>query len=189
MMSQVPGSYTMATAEAKAILGSIADPWWQTLHRDLAYRNEEFNDTQSLAHWRSVGFSQTKFTGDMYDMRNPQPVWIEGFRKIFDWDLFSWSVYRMGPGTVLPNHSDTYARFRHIHNIEDIQKIFRAVVFLEDWQGGHYAEYAGRPFVTWRCGDYVIWQGDTQHAAANLGFTNRYTLQITGVPRANPFLQ
>ena len=33
----------------------------------------------------------------------------------------------------------------------------------------------------WRAGDYVVWKNDTQHLAANVGKTARYTLQITGV--------
>ena len=179
----------MAVSSPRVIYGKITDPWWEDYHQDLPYVNEEFNDQESLRKWRQLGFTQYKFTGDMYDMRNIEPMWINPFREVFNWNLFSWSVYRMGPGTVLPNHGDTYARFRHIHNIENIQQVFRAVVFLEDWQSGHYAEYDNDPFVEWSAGDYVIWQGDTLHTAANVGFTNRYTLQITGIPHANPFLQ
>lgn len=163
-------------------------PHWGYQHRDLAFVNEDFNDPQSVQQWRAAGFTQTRFTGDMYDMRRPEPKWIDAFRDQFAWSIFSWSVYRMGPGTVLPNHADTYNRFRMLHQIQEVNHIFRAVVFLEDWQSGHYAEYDGRALVNWKQGDWVIWQGDTQHAAANVGFTDRYTLQITGIPNENPFL-
>lgn len=155
------------------------DPWWST-HRDLPYLNEEFNDQQALGEWRVLGYTQTRFTGDMYDMRNPEPAWIDPFRKKFPWQHFSWSVYRMPPGTVLPNHSDTYARFRRVYGVEDINNILRAVVYLEDWQSGHYAEVDGVPIVDWQQGDYIAWRGATPHLAANNGKTPRYTLQITG---------
>ena len=95
----------------------------------------------------------------------------------------------MGPGTTLPNHSDTYARFREIYNIKDPSKIFRAVVFLENWQSGHYFEVNEDPVVEWAAGETVIWQYDTKHLAANIGNTDRYTLQITGVPVENIFVQ
>lgn len=163
------------------------EPWWVS-HRALPYINEPFNDPESLALWRDLGYTQTRFTGDMYDMRNPEPAWIEPFRRYFPWKHFSWSVYRMGPGCVLPNHADTYARFRELHDIQDSDSIFRAVIFLEDWQSGHYFEINGQPHTGWLAGDTVIWQNDVEHLAANMGVTDRYTLQITGVPVENPFL-
>ena len=94
----------------------------------------------------------------------------------------------MTPGCVLPNHSDTYARFREIYKIQNPDSIYRAVVFLEDWQSGHYFEIDNTPLVTWRAGDTIIWHNDVKHLAANMGMTNRYTLQITGVPYAHTFV-
>lgn len=162
------------------------EPWWKS-HRSLDYINEPFNDPESLDLWRQLGYTQTKFTGDMYDMRNPEPAWIAPFRNYFKWKHFSWSVYRMGPGCVLPNHADTYAKFKELHDIQDADSIFRAVIFLEDWQSGHYFEIDGTPLTGWLAGDVVIWQNDIMHLAANMGMTDRYTLQITGVPIENLF--
>jgi hypothetical protein len=165
------------------------EPWWVGSFKDLPYANEPFNDPVSLAHWQSLGYTQTKFTGDMYDMRNPEPAWMQGFRHHFPWKHFSWSVYRMGPGTVLPNHQDTYTRFKKLYNVTDDHSIHRAVVFLADWESGHYLEIDGVPITNWIAGDVVMWQSDVWHLAANCGMTDRYTLQITGVPLENPFLQ
>lgn len=156
------------------------DPWWTT-HRALNYVNEPFNDPNSVNFWRSLGFTQERFTGDMFDMRNSTPEWIEPFREYFPWKEFSWSVYRMNPGVVLPNHKDLFVKFRQIHNIRNPQTICRAVVFLEDWASGHYFEIDSVPLVKWRAGDYVAWRYDAPHTAANIGFTDRYTLQITGI--------
>ena len=163
------------------------DPWWHT-YGDLEYVNEPFNDTASVELWRSLGYTQTRFTGDMYDMRREEPDWIDAFRSHFPWQHFSWSVFRMRPGSVLPNHSDTYARFVKIYDIQDLTAIHRAVVFIEDWQSGHYLEIDGNPITKWIAGDIYIWHNDVKHLAANNGMTNRYTLQITGVPVENPFL-
>lgn len=123
----------------------------------------------------------------MYDMRNPEPGWIDPFREIFLWRNWAWSVYRMGPGTVLPNHGDTYARYRKIYGILNLDSIRRAVVFLEDWQSGHYFEIDHVPVTGWAAGDYVAWSGATQHLAANMGETPRFTLQITGTTDENSF--
>lgn len=160
-------------------------PWWGKKHRDLNYVNEPFNDTESLNEWRSLGYTQEKFTGDMYDMRNIEPDWMADFRYHFQWQHFSWSVYRMGPGTVLPEHSDIYKKFRELHQVENPQQIRRAIVFLEDWQQGHYFDIDSVPITRWRAGDVVQWNWDTKHTAANVGKTNRYTLQITGLHNDN----
>lgn len=157
-------------------------------HRDLEYVNETFNDAASLELWRSLGYTQTRFTGDMYDMRHPEPDWIDAFRKHFPLQYFSWSVYRMRPGSVLPNHADTYSRFVKIYDIADPTAIHRTVIFLENWQSGHYFEIDGTPVIGWQAGDTVTWRYDVPHIAANIGMTDRYTLQITGVPVENKFL-
>lgn len=156
------------------------EPWWGLKHRDLSYIHEPFNDPESLAEWQGLGYTQTRFTGDMYDMRFPEPAWMAKFSTYFRWRELSWSVYRMGPGSVLPMHSDTYARFKQIHNLESTDTVVRTVVFLEDWASGHYLEMNGTPVVNWRAGDWVSWHDDFPHLAANVGKTDRYTLQLTG---------
>jgi len=153
--------------------------WW-TNHESLPYYNESFNDPKSLEWWRSLGYTQTKFTGDMYDMRSEEPSWMNEFREYLPWNHFSWCVYRMAPGCALPKHSDLYVRFRELYNIDDPTKIRRAVVFLDDWQSGHYFDVNDNPILQWKAGEGVIWEYDTPHCAANVGVTNRYTLQITG---------
>ena len=150
-------------------------------HRDLSYINEPFNNPQDLREWRELGYTQTTFTGDLYDMRFPEPEWIQGFRERIPLRHFSWAVYRMRPGTTLPEHSDTYARFRDIYNIHAQTQIRRYVVMLEDWASGHYLEVDQVPQAPWSAGAAVWWHDDLRHLAANVGRTDRYTLQITGI--------
>jgi len=157
------------------------DPVWQGAFEDLPYQNEPFNDPVSLAEWRDLGYTQTKFTGDMYDMRNPEPEWMNTIRKVLPWKHFSWSVYRMGPGCCLPTHADTYARFVKYHSITDMNTVNRAIFFMKDWESGHIFEIDGLPQTQWKAGDYYVWRNDTEHLAANVGKTPRYSLQITGV--------
>lgn len=158
----------------------LPEVWWSG-HEQIPYSNEPFNDPKSLEWWRSLGYTQTKFTGDMYDMRSDEPDWMNRFREYLPWNHFSWSIYRMTPGCALPKHSDLYVRFRKLHDIEDASKIRRAVVFLDDWQSGHYFDIDDSPILQWKAGEGVIWENDVPHSAANVGVTDRYTLQITGV--------
>lgn len=157
------------------------EPVWAHAHRLLDYRNEPFNNSQDLQRWQQLGYTQTRFTGDLYDMRQAEPPWMAAVREQLPMKHFSWSVYRMMPGTVLPNHSDTYAKFREIYSIRDSDSIRRYVIFMEPWQSGHYLEVDGTPVVSWQAGDGVYWHDDVPHVAANMGHTPRYTLQITGI--------
>lgn len=157
--------------------------FWDDEFKGLDYVNEEFNDTENLERWTALGYAN-KFTGDMCDMRRPQPSWNYQFIKIFQemgWKDIGTSYYRMGTGTILPTHSDLYLRYVDVFKLQGQEhKIRRAIVFLEDWRPGHYFEGNSRPTVNWHAGDVIEWAYDAPHMAANLGLDPRYTLQITG---------
>jgi hypothetical protein len=169
----------MEIPEQSNWLRGHTDTVWKDQYKDLMYINEPFNDPISLKEWRDLGYTQTKFTGDMYDMRQAEPNWMDAIRKVLPWEYFSWSIYRMNPGSCLPEHGDTYVRFRELHNYNG--DIHRAIFYMEDWQSGHISEIEKQPLINWHAGDYIIWKNDTLHLAANVGKTARYTLQITGV--------
>jgi len=158
-------------------------PFWNDAYKNLRYANETFNDTTLLNIWLTHGYPN-RFTGDMCDMRSPQPIWNQRFVEIFKgqgWQDIGTSYYKMNTGTVLPTHGDLYVKYIELFKLKGREHtIRRAIVFLEDWQPGHYAEYENKPFVNWRAGAVVEWTYDTPHMAANLGLTPRYTLQITG---------
>jgi len=170
----------MATQE---VIKYFLDVFWDNEYRYLNYVNEPFNDTPARSRWMSVGYSD-RLTGDMCDMRSTQPTWNQRFVDMFSsmrWKDIGTSYYRMNTGTVLPTHGDLYLKYIELYNLQGQEhRIRRAVVFLEDWQPGHYAEYMDEPLVKWTAGTVMEWSYDTPHMAANLGLTPRYTLQITG---------
>jgi len=157
--------------------------FWDDEFKSLTYINEDFNDVEKLELWKAQGYS-SKVTGDMCDMRDKQPSWNWKFIKHYaalGWKDIGTSYYRMSTGTVLPTHGDLYLRYISLFNLQGREHtIRRAVIFLEDWQPGHYSEQLDKPYVNWQAGDTVEWAYDTSHMAANLGLAPRYTLQLTG---------
>lgn len=157
--------------------------FWDDEYKSLNYIREPFNDPDRVATWVTQGYSGP-FTGAMCDMRQPQPSWNKRFTDIFEskgWKDVGTSYYRMDTGTILPVHTDLYKKYIELFNLKGQEHwIYRAIVFLEDWQPGHYIEVDGTAWTDWRAGDAVEWRYDTPHAAANIGFAPRYTLQITG---------
>lgn len=159
------------------------EKFWDDEFKTLDYVNEPFNDTEETRTWLAAGFPG-KFTGDMADMRGRQPSWNNQFVEFYQaegWKDVCTSYYRMMPGTILPTHSDLYTKYVELFNLSGQEKsIRRAVIFLEDWAPGHYAEYLDSPYTEWKAGYAVEWAYDQLHMAANVGLTPRYTLQITG---------
>jgi len=158
-------------------------PLWDTEFKNLEYITESFNDPASLEFWAGAGYSG-KFVGDMADMRGKQPVWnpyILGYFHERGWKDIGTSYYRMNTGTILPTHGDLYKKYIDVFKLQGQEHtIRRAVIFLEDWQSGHYLECDTEAIVHWHAGDGVVWKYDTPHMAANLGLTPRYTVQVTG---------
>lgn len=159
------------------------EPFWGDAYKHLDYTKEPFNNPNDTSRWVSMGFADN-FVGSMCDMRRVQPVWNNAIIAKFEalgWKNVCTSYYRMDPGTILPLHSDTYKRYIELFNLQMYHNhIHRAIVFLEDWQSGHYLEVAHEPITQWSAGDVVEWEYDIPHLAANMGSNPRYTLQITG---------
>jgi hypothetical protein len=170
----------MATQE---VIKYFLEVFWDDEYRSLNYVNEPFNDTPSRDRWMAAGYPD-RFTGDMCDMRSTQPSWNQRFVDIFTdlgWKDVGTSYYRMNTGTVLPTHGDLYLKYVQLYNLHGQEhRIRRAIVFLEDWASGHYAEYMNQPLTNWVAGTVMEWSYDTPHMAANIGLVPRYTLQITG---------
>jgi hypothetical protein len=157
----------------------LIEPFWNLNHRYLTYQREPFNCHDDVSLWRSQGFSQTHFTGLLYDMKSVMPPWTEQFLSIFKGINQGLSFYKMETCNILPYHQDTYNYYKKIFDITDNSSIWRATIFLEDWKPGHVFEIEGNPITKWQAGEYVLWQYDSPHMAANLGVEPRYTAQIT----------
>jgi len=157
----------------------LVEPFWNLKHRELDYEREPFNCKEDITLWRQQGYSQKYFTGEMYDMKKQLPDWTAPFFSIFEGKNVGLSFYKMDTCNILPYHRDTYNYYKTLFNIENPNDIWRAVIFLEDWKPGHIFEIDNVPITQWKAGEWVLWQYDTPHMAANLGLDPRYTAQLT----------
>lgn len=157
-------------------------PTWDCSFKKLNYINRPFNDNKTLFNWKKLGHEYKNYTGEMIDVQNKDlPNWCLSLSTSFNLINPGVILYKMSPGCILPNHSDTFKKYRKIHNLNsENTNIWRIVVFLEDWQSGHYFEIDNTPITNWKAGDYVKWKYNVPHIAANIGSVNRFTLQITG---------
>jgi len=157
------------------------DPWWGVKHRDLGYVYRPINfSNEYFLLWKSQGYDRFNINGWIYDMSSSMPDYADGFFNLHKWNDIGISFYQMKPFDFLPAHRDHYSTYIKKFKIDDPKKIWRTVVFLEDWKSGHYFEIDGVANTNWKAGDWVSWQYNVEHAAGNIGTEDRYTVQITG---------
>ena len=119
----------------------------------------------------------------VYHLPKPMPNFVDELLPLFKYKITAPAINLMTPGQILPLHQDTYEKFIERYNIESIDNITRYIVFLEDAQPGHLMQIGNKVHSDWKAGDVVSWNGNQMHAAYNLGYANRYTLQITCVDK------
>ena len=144
---------------------------------------KQFPDDKTVNRWKSLGHLYVNYTGLHREGYLGVPQWchdiVNEIEKQNHVKNSSLSMYCMTPGNIMPEHQDTYPKYRKINNVEDPNNACRFLIFLNDWKSGHYFELNKNPIVNWERGDCYMWRGDTPHMAANLGDENRYTMQIT----------
>jgi hypothetical protein len=163
-----------------------ADPWWTDEFKHLEYKRYPSNNPVEDNEWREAGFGKLEFVSasfTMADLEANMPEFANPFLNLVDWDHISLKFYMMMPFEGLPPHRDSYVGYKKHYGIEELSRIRRCVVFLENWKSGHYFDVENVGFVNWRAGDYVLLNHRALHYAVNIGSEPRYTLQITGVAK------
>jgi hypothetical protein len=153
------------------------DPWWNDEYKNFEYTYLPHKDQAMVDQWK-YSYTNVNLNGAIHELRDNE--YALKFLQIFDWKNSGAALYKMNTGDVLPIHKDHYIAYRNKFKINDSYTIWRAIVFMEDWKSGHYFEIDGNSFLNWKKGDYVFWNYDVLHMAANIGVDPRYTLQITG---------
>ena len=157
--------------------GSI-EPFWDTDFKNYEYTRQAITDAE-INEWRTQGYDHKSFTGEMYGGALPMPDWVYKVADSVGLVNCGFTFYRMLTNDIMPLHVDHFAKYCEVFGVER-HRVKRCALFLEDWQSGHYFEISNRAFVNWSAGEWILWDCDEPHFAANIGTTPRYTLQITG---------
>lgn len=159
------------------------EPWWDDSFKQLNYVYPELTNTYDVEQWDKMGYSGFHYGGAIVNMQQHQPADSHKFMQIFDWDAQAVQYFLLNTMDAVPPHQDGYPGYSKRNSVTVPETIHRAVIFLEDWKSGHYFEIADYPIIQWKAGDWVSWQYDAPHFAANIGVEPRYTLQITGIAK------
>jgi len=159
-------------------------------HIDLDIDIEEFKvldynvaTIDSVFHKQYVDAGHSFYSMILYNYfePNPMPKSVDVIKKHFNYlSPLSVAVNYCKPGQYLPLHKDLYKKWKQVYNINNIDKILRSIVMLEDSQPGQLLQIENQCYTTWKSGDYFTWQGSTLHAIYNFSKTDRYAIQVTG---------
>ncbi len=147
--------------------------------KSLPYTLTEQNDTWPKHLIPIKGRGVTQYFEAQPASWEPYP----GFQEIMD-SLFNpyvdSFVNRQEPGQYYAPHTDRFDRMREKFGVE-IKDCLRIMIFLEDWQMGHYFEIDKNPFTNWKAGDMMAIPSKVVHLSMNGGWTQKYTWQIQGL--------
>jgi hypothetical protein len=86
-------------------------------------------------------------------------------------------------GCVIPWHRDTFYRIRQ--QVTPDATIVRANINLCDAEIGHFIQYEWDDelvtYTGWRANQGLLWDSEVSHLGANVGFQDKYTLQVSGI--------
>jgi len=81
------------------------------------------------------------------------------------------------PNIIVPTHKDTFYPMREKYNI-NLEQCIRYIVFLEDWQFGHYVGFINKNITKWKAGDVYTFDYTDLHYAVNASNLRFHTCQI-----------
>lgn len=99
------------------------------------------------------------------------------FMKAVGAEKGSVSLICLEPGQVIPVHKDSFYKLRQEHNV-DIDDCIRYLIFLQDWELGHFAEFRETCITQWKKGDIWKFDSHSEHYAINASQSNFITCQV-----------
>tara|TARA_R110001592_G_scaffold139907_2_gene360397 strand:+ start:777 stop:1295 length:519 start_codon:yes stop_codon:yes gene_type:complete len=147
--------------------------------KSLPYKITDQNDTWPKHLIPVEGRGITQYFESQPESWEPYP----GFQEIMD-SLFhpyvDSFINRQEPGQYYAPHTDRFERMRKRFGVQ-VKDCLRIMIFLEDWQMGHYFEIGKKPFTDWKAGDVMAIPPNVVHLSMNGGWTQKYTWQIQGL--------
>ena len=107
------------------------------------------------------------------------------FIKVTGLKFAASSIIKQPPGNTIPWHYDThvdfYSRIKKKKLKIKKKEIIRYMLFLEDWDWGHFFCVGSSPISKWKKGDIITWDPLVHHTGSNGGMKPKATMNITGV--------
>ena len=145
---------------------------------------KQHNRIDSFLDW-GYKKEQTKYLQIFSD---EYPELFEKFINLSQLDSATSSLIKQYPGNTIPWHYDTHVTLKNkIKKNKRLKnkQIIRYMVFLTDWDWGHYFCVGNNVVHQWSAGDIITWNPIVHHCGSNAGMTPKITLNVTGLINPN----
>lgn len=166
------------------ITGKI-DPSWNNDFKHYEYQQGSYYQPlgsmfvqEDLDRWKQLGYTTDNILGYRHIV-NELPEWGNTILEKIAGTNHNFCFFRMDTGNIIPFHKDVYTFYKNVYGLQDSKRVWRTIVFLDNRKPGHLFAIEDLNLENWSAGDYVSWNDDAYHMAANIGEESRYTLQIT----------
>lgn len=184
-VGNISADWDSVVKESEALVEQYPDYWCSLVPSDGEFESwDTIGDEyiQSMKQFQDWGYSKHNTQSWETTSQRPQ-LQMEWEKSVLDWLPLDHSVSRptlQRPGNVMPWHEDKFFFFKRKHP-EQYQNVVRFIVFMKDWETGHLLQ-AGNSMIThWKAGDVILWYPSRMHIGANVGFTNKWTQNVTGI--------
>jgi hypothetical protein len=106
---------------------------------------------------------------------------FEKFIRVTGLEMATSSIIKQYPGQTIPWHYDTHIEFyKRIASQRIKKKPIRYMIFLTDWDWGHFFSVGSTIVNKWKKGDIITWDPIMFHTGSNGGISPKVTMNITG---------
>lgn len=136
-----------------------------------------------LEEWIGLRYDITKFLSKM----DPSEELTPKIKKIADSvpmdrdETIQSLITRQEPGQYIPYHMDVLTS-SGIESSKVVERGYRAIVFLTDWQPGEFMIWGTTPIMKWKAGWVLAWPAlKYPHGTANSSHHAGYRLRVSGL--------
>lgn len=163
--------------------------WWYDRENDrIMHANDDVSDApireQALLALKNN--THTAYNTQYFKIANEEfEHWFEPLANLFPGfgrDKMGISLFIQPPGHNIWSHVDTYSSFIRRTGDEkpDYTRLRRYMIFVRDWDWGHFFHWGNTCINQWQAGDFWDLQPGVYHGSANAGINPKITIHWSG---------
>lgn len=136
-----------------------------------------------IEEWMNLRYDISKFFSKMIPTENETPT-IKKMAEMVPMDQnenIQIQITEQKPGQYIPYHMDVLTS-SGIESTKVIERGYRVIVFLTDWQPGEFMIWGHTPIMKWQAGWILAWPAlKYPHGTANASHHAGYRVRISGL--------
>jgi len=162
--------------------------WWYDYKNDVVMHAKDNVNNMPIREQAKLALknnTHNKDNSQYFKIANEEfGHWYEPLAAMFPnlkKDKMGISLFIQMPGHTIWSHVDTYSSFiRRTKGPANYSVLRRYMVFVKDWDWGHFFHYGNHCFNQWQAGDCWDLRPGIYHGSANAGVNPKITIHWSG---------